>query len=155
LIARFEKAISDGSEINEFEVLLIPLCEDDREALDVLKEACKLVIKSGKDKDWVIDLLTSLILISNKIVDSDKLLELRKEFMDMGIPIADAIKKEGYDEGRNDGRNEGRNEGVRLTAINFIKAGVDDVIVSQASNLSLEEIKKIKAEIAAEASAKA
>jgi hypothetical protein len=63
--------------------------------------------------------------------------------MNMGIPIADAIKKEGY------------NEGVRLTAINFIKAGVDDVVVSQASSLSLEEIKKIKAEIAAKASAKA
>ncbi|MDR1641612.1 MAG: hypothetical protein LBT59_18115 [Clostridiales bacterium] len=65
MLSEARKAISDGGEINEFDLLLAPLCKDERNPDEVLKETCALVLASGKDEEWKGEMLNFLSVIGN------------------------------------------------------------------------------------------
>jgi hypothetical protein len=142
-LAAAEKSIQDGTTINEFDFIFGTQGQSKRSPLQLLKDACALVIKSNKDTFWKSGIITKLLLFSNKRVDMSDLIAFRKEILRMGIPIADFIKQEGVDEGVEKTR--------RQVAVKLIKAGYDDKTVYIASDFSAEEIQKLRAELAVEA----
>ena len=66
------------------------------------------------------------------------------------MTFADELRAEGRTEGRIEGRTEGIdigiNQGVERVAINGIKKGIPDNLISQLTGLSLERIAQIREE---------
>ena len=52
-------------------------------------------------------------------------------------------RQEGVEVGRLEGREEGREEERRLTAAKFKALGVDVILISQATGLSIDEIETL------------
>ena len=68
--------------------------------------------------------------------------ELGKEVgMDKGIDIG---RDEGISIGRDEGISIGRNEGKTEAAYNLVKAGVDLGVISKATNISIQDLEKIR-----------
>ncbi len=58
-----------------------------------------------------------------------------------------AALKKGREEGRQEGREEGRKEGREGVARKMLGMGLETSLISQATELSIEEIEKIRATI--------
>lgn len=52
-------------------------------------------------------------------------------------------RKEGLEEGREEGRTDGRTQGLKEIVINMYSKNMDINLIQEATNLSLNEIKKI------------
>ena len=54
-------------------------------------------------------------------------------------------REEGRAEGRVEGEAKGRNEEKRENALNFLKKGIDALLVAECTNLTLDEVQALAA----------
>jgi hypothetical protein len=132
-----DKDVLEGKEVNLFDMLFAASCHSDETPTEVLRRACKIIIKCNKDIEWKNIVITQLILAANKVVPMEDLLAIRKEMRDMGASIADVFIE------------EVRVETLHEVAVTCIQEGWEDSLVSKISKLPLAEVAEIRAEVEA------
>ena len=111
---------------NKLARLLYLLVETDEEKIKKIYEGDELLMDVKKEAERIMENFDALLYYDPY--------ELGKEVgMDKGIDI-------GRDEGISIGRNEGKTE----TAYNLVKAGVDLGVISKATNISIQDLQKMR-----------
>ena len=127
-----EQAVK-GEKLNELEIIYLPLFKSERyKPEELLLESIRLINAAQIENNQKRKISALAIVLSNKLVDADKLEELWKELVMMDIKILDYAEKKGD-----------RKRQIK-TAENFLKMGLSIEQVAQGSEMSEKEIIKIK-----------
>jgi hypothetical protein len=130
------KAMREGGEINSIDLLLTPLYNDERKAVEVLNEACDLVLGSGRDKEWQEEIMGFLIMTGHKCMSSEDLNSVIRRVIRMGYSTGELFVRNTL---------KMRN---REVATGLIKRGMEDYgFIAEISNLSLQQVMDIKASL--------
>jgi hypothetical protein len=141
---RVRKAIDEGGEINEFDLILTPMYTDSRKPIEVLNEACDLVLASGKDTEWQEDVLKPLLVIGNNYVSAKDFDSVLRRVRKMNFNFQEVIVNNAIEVNKQE------------IAANFIKDGLKDyAMIARNSGLSLQQVMEIKDEVEAELNAAA
>ncbi|MDR2752573.1 MAG: hypothetical protein LBC41_18105 [Clostridiales bacterium] len=138
-ISKATDALDKGTAVNEFDLIFSPLYKSTDTPVEVLRKVCQMVTDSNREPEWKNNILSLIILVSNKVVPTEELAGIKKEMVDMGATIAEYI----YEEGATDG--EARRS--RETAVAGIKKGMVDSDISELSFLPITEVAEIRAEL--------
>ena len=159
LLQKLTTQIENKEQINELELIYLPLYHSKyKNAAEMLGQVVEL---APKIPNLMVDNEKIMILsaaVANKFIDADdfgKIWEEIKMYMDDLLIVKFAKeegkeegKKEGKEEGKKEGKIEGLREGERKgkieVALSMLKKGLDIETVAECTNLTVDELEKIK-----------
>ena len=135
LLEEIEEKISKGESINELELIYAPLYNSSNKSVaQLLKEVMQLAPKAIVDEKESQKIMLLSVLLTNKFVSADEL-----EAINMVLEEIKAFKL-----AESKGREKGSREEKEKIAINLLRKGFDLITISEATDLTQEEIEKLQ-----------
>jgi hypothetical protein len=140
-----KQAIEGGKEINELDLVFLPVCRSETDTVvGLLEKGVRLAAKLPTNKKIIGLMLT----LTNQLVKSEELKRIWEEFMDYSklkvIQVAEEIGMEkGMKKGIEKGRAEGIEKGKLEDARNFKLMGLPNDKIAQGTGLPIEKIEAL------------
>jgi len=131
ILEKMKEQTARGESLNELELIYLPLFKSERyNPIELLTESIRLINTAKIAENDKLKISALAIVLSNKIVDADKLTELWKELKIMRLKIIEYAVEQGIQEGI----EQGIEQGVLKVALKMLKRGklLSDIIEDTA-----------------------
>ena len=149
ILAKLKEQVEKGEEINELEVIYLPLFGSEKyTVVELLMESLHLINASNMEERQKLKVSALTLVLSNKIVDKDVLEELWRRIKMMGVKILDyAIEqtmKEGLEKGREQGEKRGLEKGEKIGKVKLLlEDGFTKEKIAEKLKLPVREVEEI------------
>jgi len=147
LLHKLKTQLENKESVNELEVIYLPLYYSKyKNVAEMLEQVVEMAPKISEFKADNEKIMVLSAVLANKFIDANdfgKIWEAIKVYMD-DLLIVKFAKEEAKKEGKIEGRIEGRIEGKIEVALSMLKKGLDIETIAECTNLTVDEVVKIK-----------
>ena len=137
ILSKLQYNIENGLEINELEMIYLPLFgSKTKKPIELLKAGKDLLLKSKTDSISKQKIMALMLLVSNKFVEKAELESIWEEFkMVAELKIVQIAEEKGMEKGMKKGMEKGMEKGE--------EQGIEKVIKMIENGYTLDDVKKI------------
>ena len=143
ILSNLKEQAVKGEKLNELEVIYLPLFKSERyNPEELLMESIRLINAAQIDNNQKRKISALTIVLSNKLVDANKLEELWRELVMMNIKILDYAEKKGEEKGIEKGEKKAEERMKHIKEL-FSKNNLSPKEISEKEKIPEKKVREI------------